>query len=359
MAWIKRNLYFVITMVVGLGLAGYCGYLLYSTLDQNKADREKYFSDKGNLDTLRKKNPFPDEQNIQEAKADADRVGAFLDEFRKPFANFSVPPKLDDRRFKEYLQNSISQFTLQATNAGVGLPAGYAFSFSQQTSPLNYPSDSIAPWMQQLTEIRAILQILYKAKINYLQQIKRPAVSGEELAGDDYLQVLDKTNTWGVVTPYMVNFRGFSAEIANVLAGVAASSNCLIVKTIYVQPSREPLPQLADILPATPPPMQPRYQFRPAPEAPFNPYMQNNPGSGFRDRRREQRPQMQYPQMQFAPAAEAPEAPAGPVTILRETPLFVTLYIDVVKLKAPEPRVPEARPGPSGPSGRPSRRGGR
>src|SRR5665213_2440484 len=136
MAWIKRNLYFVITMVVGLGLTGYCGYLLYSALDQNKADREKFFSDKGSLDLLRKKNPFPDEQNIEAAKSDADRVGAFLEEFRKPFADFPAPPKLDDRRFKEYLQNSISQFTLQATNAGVGLPAGYAFSFSQQMSPL-------------------------------------------------------------------------------------------------------------------------------------------------------------------------------------------------------------------------------
>jgi hypothetical protein len=37
---------------------------------------------------------------------------------------------------------------------------------------------------------------------------------------------------------------------------------------------------------------------------------------------------------QPAPGPVTPALPTAPVTILRERPLFVTLYIEVVKLKA-------------------------
>jgi hypothetical protein len=352
MAWIKRNLYFVITVVVGLGVAGYCGYLLYSALDQNKEDSTKFFSDNASLDTLKKKKPFPDSENIKAAEADAERVRTFLAEFRKPFAGFPVPPKMDDQHFHEYLQNTIVQFRLEATNAGVGLPAGYAFSFAPQMTPLNYASESIAPWMQQLTEIKAILHILYGAKINYLERIKRPTVTGEDMTTDDYLQMNTVSNTWGMTTPYMINFRSFSAEIANVLAGFAASSNYFVVKTIHVEPSREPLPQLPDVVqPETPAPV-PQYRYQPPPDNPFNPFMQGGPGRGNRERRPGGlMPPVQY---QYAPAVPPPAAPTGPATILRETPLFVTIYIDVVKLKAPE----APAPAPAA-TARPSRRGER
>jgi hypothetical protein len=150
----------------------------------------------------------------------------------------------------------------------------------------------------------------------------------------------------------MVNFRGFSAEIANVLAGIAASSNCFILKTIYVTPSREPLPQIADLQPPAPPPPPPRYQLPPTAEPanpfmqPNNPFMQNDPRNRFRERRQEMMPRSQY-----GPASQAPPPLAGPVTILTETPLFVTIYIDVVKLKAPEAPAPAAAP-VAGPAGR-------
>jgi hypothetical protein len=202
--------------------------------------------------------------------------------------------------------------------------------------------------MQQLTEIRAILRILYGAKINYLQQIKRSVVPGEDILGDDYLQATTVTNSVGVVSPYMVNFRAFSAEIANVLAGIAASSNCLIVKTVHVEPSREPLPQLADLIPAAPPPVQMQI-YRPLPDMPFNQFNQN-PGFGRGERRRPG-PMPQYYPTPTAPMPTGPTGPTGPVTILTETPLFVTIYIDVVKLKEPE-----APPAAAPAQGRPSRR---
>jgi len=212
MPWIKRNLYFVITIAVGLVVTGYGGYLLYSALAENAAASGQYASAKSTLDGLEKQSPYPDEDNIRAAKSDAVRVRTFLAEFRKAFSPFPVPPKVDDQQFNDYLKKSIVRFATEATNAGVGLPANYSFSWSQQTDKLTYPSECIEPWMDELQEVQAILRIIYAAKVNYLEGIKRPSVSGEEPAGDDYMRLPVVTNQWGVVTPYMANFRCFSAQ---------------------------------------------------------------------------------------------------------------------------------------------------
>jgi hypothetical protein len=343
MAWIKRNLYFVIIVVVALGVTGYCGYLLYSALSANADASGEYASAKSGLEELQHKPVYPSPENIQAAEADAVRVRAFMAEFRKPFTSLPVPPKLDDREFNFYLQKSIQRFALEATNAGVGTPPDYAFSFSQQITKINHPAECIAGWMQELEEINAILHLLYTSKINYLEKIKRPPICSDDAGGDDYIQFTTNVNSLGSISPYMVSFRAFSSEIANVLAGVATSSNCFILKGVYVSPSQVPLPVLAQEQPAAQP--TPQY-FRPMPQADLsNPFMPNG-GRPTRDNRefRERRPYMPPAQ-----AAATPVVPAGPETILMETPLFVTLYIDVLKLKTPEPPAKEVKP----------RRGGR
>jgi hypothetical protein len=341
MAWIKRNLYFAITVVVALGVTGYCGYLLYSALSENVAASDQYASAKSGLDELQKKSPYPSPENIKAAEEDAARVRTFLAEFRKPFASFPAPPKMDDREFTEYLQKCVNQFGAAATNAGVGMQPDYAFSFSQQVGKLNHPAEYIAPWLEELEEIDAILHILYNAKINYLEKIKRPPGGPDDFGSDDYIQFNTNVTPWGVVSPYMVEFRAFSPEVANVLAGIAGSSNCLIIKAVYVSPSRVPLPQVTQTQPEQAPAVQ--YFRPPPPRDQPNPY--NNPfgpngGRGGREFREFSRPR---PMPQQAAQAAAPATPAGPETILQETPLFVTIYIDVVQLKAAEPPPQEAK----------------
>ena len=341
MAWIKRNLYFVITVAVALGVTGYCGYLLYSVLNENAEASEKYNSSKSSLDGLLHQTPFPSPENIKSAETDAARLRNFLAEFRKPFAPFPPPPPIEGTQgFNTYLTKTIALFGTEATNAGVGIDPGYAFSFSQQLPKLTHPLDAIPNWMQELEEIRAILHILYTAKINYLERIRRVSANADDVGGDDYIQFTNTTTAWGTVSPYMITFRAFSAEIANVLAGVAASSNCFIVKAIYVSPSRVPLPDAATLqqqMPTAPAP--PVRIFRPPPSTDFpSPGQRGREGEGLRQRFAP-RP---APVM---PAAEAaPAVPAGPETIEFEKPLFVTIYLDVVKLKPTEKPAAAAAP---------------
>jgi hypothetical protein len=345
MAWIKRNLFFVITVIVALGLAGYCGYLLLATLSDNAKASADCAAAMASLKELREKKPFPDAAAIKSAQDDAARVQSFLVDFRKPFASFPPPPKMDDRQFKEYLLKTVTQFGLDATNAGVQLYPGYEFGFGQIMSKLNFPPDCIEPWTQEMEEMRSILNILYAAKINFLEQLRRPQVSPDD-NGESFTRFSPITNQNGVVTPYTVEFRAFSTEIANVLAGVAASSNCFIVKTLYVSKSTVALPQVTPEQPTQPTPM-PQYIPRPAMREPSqDPFAPQGIGRGDREFRSMRRA-VPNPQ---APTAPTPVGPAPPETILTEVPLFVTLYIDVIKLKPLE--VPKAAPQPNQPRSR-------
>ena len=110
MAWVKRNLIFVITIGVGLIATGYCGYLLYAALSANAGLSGDYSSALQQLQQLQQANPPATKENIQAAKADQERVRQFLGDFRKSFAPFPIAPKVDDRGFVEHLQLTLRQF---------------------------------------------------------------------------------------------------------------------------------------------------------------------------------------------------------------------------------------------------------
>ena len=329
MAWIKRNLFFVISVAVGLLVTGYCAYLLYDSLNANAGVSEEYKTTLDNLEAIRKKSPYPSKENIQAAKADQERVRVFLADFRKRFAPFPAPPVKDEKGFQTYLEANLVRFRAEATNAGVLLPLDYSFAFSSLIGKLTYPPGSIGPWMQQLEEIDAILDILYRAKINYLNGLQRVPVSTDDNGAEDCLKADTVTNQWGIVTPYKITFRGFSAEIAAVIEGFARSSHCFIIKAIVVSPDTSVQPSEVQR-----PPPQAAVPYAPRPQNPIPPF-----NRGGRDRGMP--PWMRSAPVPVAPAPVAPAAVAAVsapavVTILSENPLLVTVSVDVVKLKASE-----------------------
>jgi len=322
MPWVKRNLVFVIIIAVGLIATGYCGYLLYTALGANTTVSGDYESTLEQLKTAQQATPAPTKENIQAAKADQERVRTFLGDFRKSFAPFPTAPKADDREFVQHLQLTLREFVADATNAGVELAPNCSFSFSAQKSSVTFSSECIGPWMQEMEDIRLILHILFQCKINYFEQIQRVPACMDDNSGDDCIPTGSVSNQWGTVTPYKVTFRGFSTEVANVLAAFANSSNCFVVKVVNITPSRAPLPQVVM-------PQQQEQRYMQAPE--YNPYTTDDgerPRRGYRTRsvQRESGPMLM----------SAPAGPAPPVTILQETPLYVTVVVDAVKLNLTE-----------------------
>ena len=73
----------------------------------------------------------------------------------------------------------------------------------------------------QLGEVKGICEVLFEAKVNSLDNLRRERVSADDSKGPqtDYLGEKSVTNELAVLTPYEVTFRCFSSELAAVLAG--------------------------------------------------------------------------------------------------------------------------------------------
>ena len=259
MSWLKRNLFFVIGSVVALVLMGLAGWFLYSKWSLNNEVLEKLNSDYAELKTLNSANPHPGSgsiNNIKLAQEQRDQLRDFLKKtqpFFQPIPKIPDLPKITDRDFSAALSQTIEQLRLEATNTSVALPPeNYSFSFTAQKSKISFAAGSLNRLAVQLGEIKAITKVLFDAKVNSLDNLRRERVSQDDSYGlqTDYLSEKTETNALAVITPYEVTFRSFSTELAAVLAGFASSPNALLVKTINVE-----------LAPATPASEQPSTPF--------------------------------------------------------------------------------------------------
>jgi hypothetical protein len=241
MAWIKRNLVFVISMAVGLALTGYCSLLFYEDFGKNSevAKAEQDIASQHETLVNNTNVPYPSEENIQHAREDLAHVKQLVDEWRASFTPFPAQSNLDVKGFSEYVENTIFDLKAKATNAGVSVPDDFGFGFSDQRGKLNYPLECIPPWMQQIAEIKAICDILYSAKVNSLLAFRRVSISSSNDQILTSLDLLDShivTTNFGTVTPYKIEIKCFSKELGAVLNGLARSSNFFVVKNIVVRP---------------------------------------------------------------------------------------------------------------------------
>lgn len=245
MSWLKRNLFFVIGSLVALILMGLAGWFLYSKYNLNNEVLANLNSDYEKLKTLNSAKPHPGSgsvNNIKLAQEQREQLREFLKKtqvFFQPVARIPDLPKITDRDFSAALSQTIEQLRNEATNSSVALPENYNFSFTSQKSKITFAPGSLNRLSIQLGEIRTIAEILFQAKINALDNIRRERVSQDDSFGlqTDYLTEKTETNALAVLTPYDVTFRSFSTELAAVLSGLAASPHALLVKTINIEPA--------------------------------------------------------------------------------------------------------------------------
>ena len=251
MDWIKRNLYFVIGSLAALALMGLAGYYLYSRWQLNNQILSQLDEQYAKLKRLNEQRPHPGSgkvDNIKAAKEQEQQLRAYCQKARQFFQHCPPIPvpesdKLTSREFSSALSRTIDQMQRDATKANVALPPKdasgqtYSFSFAAQRDRLAYAAGSLEPLAVQLSEIKAICAVLFEAKINSLDELRRERVSEDDLRGPqtDYLPDKSVTNELAVLSPYEVSFRCFSSELAGVLAGFAAAPCGLMIKTINVE----------------------------------------------------------------------------------------------------------------------------
>ena len=342
MSWIKRNLFFVIGAVVALGLIGFAGFYNFSGWKHNADESEKLRASYEELKRLNSLNPHPGrgkEDNIKLAREQQKEIRDFLAKANRRFERIPPVPdssgKITSEEYASALRSTIDQLLRDAANNGVTVPnigvaaeKKFTFSFSVQSQRVQF-TPPLEPLTAQLGEVKAIADVLNKAKINSLDQFRRERVSADDQSGPqtDYLDGHSQTNDLAVLSPYEITFRCFSPELASVLAGFANSPHGIVVKSINVEPAavvaasdQPPLPVAVVSTPYAPAPLLPNYRSE-------SDAFRQRYGLGGKDSYRP----TPVPQPVFAPQLIAAAPKTGPKTVLDEKQLKVVMLIQIVK----------------------------
>lgn len=323
MLWIKRNLIFVITAVVGLLLAGWAGYSLTNSMSDDKAVKDDFDSVMNELTGLRNMNPYPTPENIDAAKGEATQMRGLLGQFQTVFVPFPPVATMNEQAFAAELARRVSQWQTEAKTAAVKLPdPDYAFSFAGLRGQLAFPSNCIPGWLQQFNEMQGILDIVFRAHVNELTAVQRVPVYPGDQGGNDFLATTWVTNQLGVVAPYQVSVVCFTRELAQIMEGLISATNCYVVKSVVVAPAKAQ-GQGGSLNNNATQAYTPQQRYPVAQPRALTPEERYGRGAGSVPA-----PTVSAPAYSYRPAA-----PVGPVTIIREQPLIVTLVIDAVQVK--------------------------
>jgi hypothetical protein len=304
MSWVKRNLYFLIGSTVALVLLGLAGFYFYSNWKLNNDNLDKLNAAYGELDQLAKAEPNPGNKeidNIQIARQQEAQIRATLEREQAYFQAIAPIPNPTNNvvtkdEFASALRRTMDDLENSARIASVLLPPKYSFTFEAERSLTIFARGSLEPLSARLGEVKALCNVLYAAKVNSLDNLRRERVSEDDVKGPqtDYLESTSTTNAMAVVTPFEVTFHCFSSELAAVLAGFAGDPHGFVVRAVNVEPGTLAAPTEAGV----------------------------GGVPGYRGG---------YPEM-AAPPPPPPPTRGGPPAMVDEKQLKVTLAVDLIKL---------------------------
>jgi hypothetical protein len=247
MSWVKRNLYFLLGSLATVGLLAIAVvYLLhgYSANNQALDALNKAYDELRRLNGLEPNPGRGNVDNIKIAQEQQKELRAFLGKARERFAHIPAIPdsaNLTTEEFTTQLRLTIDQMQRDAAQASVLLPTPkYNFTFESIRPQVKFANNSLQLLSAQLGEVKAICDILFRAKINSLDSLRREQVCPEdspETSPSDYLDEKSVTNELGVLAPYEITFRCFSSELAGVIGGFANSPGAFIIKYIDIGPA--------------------------------------------------------------------------------------------------------------------------
>lgn len=354
MPWIRRNLFFVIGLLVALGLLGGAIYFL---LDQRSEDAQvdtDLEEQWGQLKNFYGLPTFPNEENVKAAAQDKQKIMDFLRQVKGAFQPIPPVQFTGDQGFRTELEKMVAQLNADARAANVVVPTNYYYSFQSQKTRMNFRPEHFKPWAQQMAEVQALCQLLFAAKVPQIDGIQRARIGDEDSGGGtgggagaagpqgeggggmgDYVNLNLISNNVVLIYPYRLNFTCFSTELSEVINALMSSPNGFLIETIKVES-----PELgANLAGPAGPEGAPPGGMPPAEAAPTPP-----PADAAA-----------APAPDGAAAAPAPAAPTfkrftgtaggkgagkkdkgGLVTVLNERPLKVSLLVYVINMKGGE-----------------------
>lgn len=245
MLWIKRNLSLIIGGLVAIGLTVLAVFYLLSRMALDRDLTQKYKDLADELQRINALEPFPNDENIAVAGKDVTRIQEVVKGI-KSLIVATNPPVLNNAQFSSLLAVTISDLQSNAESAGVTLPAKYGFTFTPLREKVQFAPAGLPALTTQVSEIRELCDILFKAKIHVLEGLRRVPVSTDDAgSATDYLEnkgVVTNQNLQVTITPYEVTFKGFTAELSAVVEGLQRSPVFFVIKGISVETIEVPAP---------------------------------------------------------------------------------------------------------------------
>ncbi|MCS7338096.1 MAG: Amuc_1100 family pilus-like protein [Verrucomicrobiae bacterium] len=340
MSWIRRHLTFVLTSLVTLGLLVAAFIFAVSGYTANRRAFTQLDEALVELKQLFEMDPHPGTDkidNIAIAKEQQKQLRAFLEKAAERFV--PVPPipnspQVTTEEFTAQLNRTIDQLQRDATSSGVALPPKYNFTFESIRRRVTFSTNSLPVLAAKLGEVKAICDILFRARIHSLDNLRRERVCPEdspETVPSDYLDKHSVTNELAILTPFEITFRCFTSELAGVLGGFASSPYCFVIKHIDIGPAGAVAPEGMYSPEGYVPGVTPGYPARPG--MPEDPYRRGLPGYG---RTPYERGAYAREIDVGAPAPTPGVRRAGGQLALDEQMFRVVLTVDVVKLNLPK-----------------------
>ena len=170
MAWIKRNLFFLIGSLIAVALivVGVL-YLLGQINDESQVteDIQKQYAE---LTRLAGQKPHPGNDKIDNIKTAKDQEAALRKYIEKERALFQpIDPipnlpvnKLSNADFARELRNTVAELRRSADQQSVKLQPDYYFTFQAQKTNLIFDPGTLGPLASHLGEIKALSGILFR-----------------------------------------------------------------------------------------------------------------------------------------------------------------------------------------------------
>jgi len=323
MAWIKKNLIFLIASAISLGVLVFAIIFVNTKMDADKEVLTNLDEASQKYKDLLSRKVHPGNKkvdNIQRAKDQIVELASFSTDIKEYLKGPEPLANLNNREFRAQLDTGIAEMRRMAEESAVQLPnTNYWFTYSAYRTTVDF-KDNAQGLYAQLQDLKSILGVLCQARVHSLVALRRVAVNESEYFGpNEYIgNRYPKTNDFAVTTGYEVTFQGFSSELARVMEGLANAKQCFVVKSVAVAQAPE------ERKPVGPPPVM----------APMNTMGYPGGGSSYMSDPR-YRMMMNPQMMQPIPRAKAAQPP-GVKPVLDENKLRFNLMVDSVRLK-PKP----------------------
>lgn len=235
MNWFKANP-FLGGLALFTAVAAAAG--LYFASGQHAAFTEQsdaYANNVSTLNNLQSATPFPDEANLQAARAEDQRAAEVFRGLVAAVGGQSAPRdnSLTPQQFQDKLSEAASDASAKAQAGGINLPEDFYLGFTQyKTQP---PTAAAAPALgQQLVSISNVVRLLLESRVTEITAITRTPLPEEAERKEEEAQTESGKLPDLLLAAFDVEFVAEQANFRQALNSVVSAQPMVLVRVVSV-----------------------------------------------------------------------------------------------------------------------------